>query len=89
VKCCAGYEVVCPDGRVRHMPYHNLGDAESTARVASRYAVGELAHDVRAGCRCWPEPSRLELSHPPCDGGPHTVRPIAFTHGEHSERGQG
>lgn len=36
---CAGWEVVCPDGRVRHLPYHNLGDAQSHARFASRFSL--------------------------------------------------
>jgi len=78
VPICGGWEVVCPDGRVRHNPYHNLGDAESTAEIASRFAFGELGPEERAGCRMWPEPSRVELASPPCSGGLHTVRPTAF-----------
>lgn len=66
---CSGYEVVCPDGRVRH--YHNLGDAEGDARIYSERK-----------CQAWPKPSRLELSQPPCPEGEHTVRPIVFQHGE-------
>jgi hypothetical protein len=29
---CAGWEIVCPDGRVRDYPYHNKGDAEDMPR---------------------------------------------------------
>lgn len=64
---CTGYEVVCPDGRVRDYPYHNLGDAESTARLATERQ-----------CRLYPEPSPLELSCPPCPEGLHVVRPVVF-----------
>lgn len=64
---CTGYEVVCPDGRVRHYPFHNRGDAESTARLAGKRR-----------CRLWPDPSPLELSQPPCPEGEHTVRLAAF-----------
>lgn len=64
---CTGYEVVCPDGCVRHYPFHNEGDAESTARLASERR-----------CRLWPKPSPLELSQPPCPEGHHVVRPMVF-----------
>lgn len=64
---CTGYEVVCPDGRVRDYPYHNLGDAESTARLATKRQ-----------CRLYPEPSPLELSQPPCPEGEHVVRVVGF-----------
>lgn len=46
MKCCEnqGYEVVCPDGRIRHMPYHNEGDARCDAGVNTerghRYSPG-------------------------------------------------
>lgn len=66
---CAGWEVVCPDGRVRHYPFHNFGDAESMARLAKERR-----------CRLYPEPSPIELSQPPCPEGEHVVRPIVFDH---------
>ncbi len=81
---CCSWEVVCPDGRVRHYPYHNLGDAESTARIASKSGV---APGERVGCRMWPEPSPLEAAQPPCPGGSHTVRPIHLGQAK-AQRGQ-
>lgn len=68
---CAAWEVVCPDGRVRDYPYHNLGDAESTARLATERQ-----------CRLWPEPSPIELEQPPCPEGEHKVRPIMLHHAD-------
>jgi hypothetical protein len=72
---CAGWEVVCPDGRVRHLPYHNRGDAQSHARFASR-----SDWFAKRGCRLAPKPGQLERSQPPCSGGAHAVRPIAVLH---------
>lgn len=63
-----GWEVVCPDGRVRSYPYHNFGDAESDAQLRTEER-----------CSLWPEPSPIELSQPPCPEGKHEVRPIVFT----------
>lgn len=74
---CAGWEVVCPDGRVRSYPYHNYDDAESMARLATRRQ-----------CRLWPEPSPIELEQPACPEGVHTVRPIVFVHVDHHQRGE-
>jgi hypothetical protein len=39
------------------------------------------AGNDRPGCSPWPEPSDMELRHPPCPGGEHSVRPIVFDHG--------
>ncbi len=64
---CAGWEVVCPDGRVRDYPYHNEGDAESMARAMTKRQ-----------CRIWKEADPIELSQPPCPEGKHTVRAISF-----------
>jgi hypothetical protein len=63
---CAGWEIVCPDGRVRHYPFHNLDDAED--------AAGHCAK------RCDPYkiPSDLMTSQPPCPHGTHTVRPVVM-----------
>jgi hypothetical protein len=72
---CAGWEVVCPDGRVRHFPYHNLGDAKSHARHAS-----DADWFAKRGCRLAPKPSRLERSQPACCGGRHTVRALVIEH---------
>lgn len=64
---CAGWEIVCPDGRVRDYPYHNHDDAE------------DMAHHMSARrCRLYPKPSPIELSQPPCPEGLHTIRPISF-----------
>jgi hypothetical protein len=68
---CSGWKVICPDGRGRHLPYHNLGDARSHARFASR-----PDWFAKRGCRLAPKTGRLEQSQPPCPGGEHTVRPV-------------
>jgi hypothetical protein len=62
-----GFEVVCPDGRVRHYPYHNEDDAICDAEVFAEQK-----------CSIYPEPSPLEKRHPPCPEGKHTVRAIEF-----------
>lgn len=66
---CDGFEVVCPDGHVRHYPFHNEGDAASAANRATTKK-----------CRPAPNPSPIELLHPPCLGGEHTVRAIDLSH---------
>lgn len=64
-----GWEIVCPDGIVRHNPYHNFDDAEFDA-----------ASYTERKCRgAWPKPSRLEMKNPPCPEGSHTVRPVVFS----------
>jgi len=67
-----GYEVVCPDGKVRVHPYHNEGDAECDAEVYEergcvRDPIGE---------------------HPLCPGGRHRVRPILMACPEHVAKGE-
>ena len=62
----SGFELVCPDGLVRHFPYVNQLDAESDARFAQH-----------RGCRFYDTPSRLEREAGPCPGGEHAVRPRA------------
>lgn len=42
------YEVVCPDGRVRHTPYAEPEDAEAYAHFANRAGDGELV--IGASC---------------------------------------
>jgi hypothetical protein len=63
-----GWEVVCPDGEMRHYPYHNLGDAESHARFAS-----DPKWFAKRRCRLAPKPSSKEVSMSPCPGGRHVV----------------
>lgn len=63
----AGWEVVCPDGIVRHYPYHNKDDAEAEARYFT---------DTK--CQRFKKKSPLEKQHPPCPGGEHTVRATVF-----------
>ena len=57
------FEIVCPDGFVRHFSYTDAEDAVSDAKVASE-----------SRCQFFPQPNRLELSLGACSGGTHTVR---------------
>lgn len=66
---CVGYEIVCPDGRVRRYPYHNQGDAESDARRMNQKGCWRLGGAFK-------RPSPLELTAPKCRGGTHRVRPM-------------
>ena len=59
-----GWEIVCPDGKIRHYPYTNFDDAEFDAKLAAK-----------GRCRFYLEPNELEVTHGPCPGGPHGVRP--------------
>jgi len=79
---CHGYEIACPDGHVRRYPYHNKGDADSDARRVNAKGCLRLGGAFKKS-------SPLEEALPPCPGGEHVVRPIAFTHPQHNERGQG
>lgn len=63
----SGWEIVCPDGRVRGYPFINEDDARA-----------EASEKTQQQCRLWPEPSTLELEQPPCPGGEHVVRSISF-----------
>lgn len=58
MKLHEGFEVVCPDGRVRLYPYHNEGDAKCDAE-----AVTERG--------CVSDPIGKQ---PSCPGGLHVVR---------------
>lgn len=65
------YEVVCPDGLVRHEPYVAETSAAEHAELAAfppRFA--------RRRCRLGPIAGALERSLPPCSGGAHTVRAV-------------
>ena len=57
----AHWEIVCPDGRVRHLPYRNRGDADVDAELC------EERH-----CQIYDGP--LDVGAGPCPGGPHRVR---------------
>lgn len=57
------FEIVCPDGFVRHFSYTNREDAESDAKFASE-----------SSCQFQKQQSRLELAFGSCGGGVHTVR---------------
>lgn len=61
-----GYEVVCPDGHVRHYPYTNEGDADCDAEIFSKK------------CQSYEEKNDLEKKFPPCQGGEHVVKIKAF-----------
>ena len=57
------FEIVCPDGFVRHFSYANRSDAESDARLAADRS-----------CRFHSKPNRLEEAFGACPGGVHSVR---------------
>lgn len=57
------FEIVCPDGLVRHFAYMNQGDAEADAKLASDKS-----------CRFYETKSSLEELHGDCPGGQHSVR---------------
>jgi hypothetical protein len=56
------WELVCPDGGVRHFPYSSKDDAEYDATLCTE-----------EGCQIFPESQWLEAARPPCVGGPHRV----------------
>jgi hypothetical protein len=60
------FEIVCPDGVVRHLPYHQRSDAVFDARVCTTRSN----HDAN-GCNLYPQDPPQD---PPCPGGTHTVR---------------
>lgn len=60
-----GFEVVCPDGHVRHFPYTNKGDA-----------LCDAVHYTERGCAHWKKGVRA--LDPSCPQGVHTIRPIQF-----------
>ncbi len=63
-RLATGWEVICPDGRVRHYPYLSREQAEAEA--------WRFDHACRStGSR----PTALETSQPPCPGGHHVARP--------------
>jgi hypothetical protein len=58
-----GYEIVCPDGKVRNHPYINRGDAEGDARDETRH---HCMKPYRGQPKAWLAP--------PCPQGKHTIR---------------
>jgi hypothetical protein len=80
-----GFEVVCPDGHVRHYPYHNEGDAKCDAEVFSERGCSWPS--ARSGSR-----GSIHGQKPACPGGTHTVRastmacPEACTYNRFSSR---
>lgn len=63
---CHGWEIVCPDGKVRHYPYHNEGDAECDAAVFTESVCDDL--------------DAVFAALGPCPNGTHTHRAVSFTH---------
>ena len=70
-----GYEVVCPDGLVRHDPLHRFDEAEATARRAS---APEADPDGERQSLC-PEPPDSGTGLRSCRGGRHTLRTITLS----------
>ena len=63
---CLGWTIKCPDGKLRHPPFHNEGDADCDAGVHT---------DRNVPC---PDPATALPSD--CPAGKHTVEPVAFKH---------
>lgn len=62
-----GWKILCPDGKERHYPYINYGDAECDARI----------YDERGGCQ--PDPDILEREGPCPKVGRHDVVACVYT----------
>lgn len=56
------WEIVCPDGGVRHFPYSSKDDAKYDATLCTA-----------EGCQIFPESQWLQGAQPPCSGGPHRI----------------
>lgn len=67
----SGWKIVCPDGKERHYPYNNRGDAEFDAKTYSSTMVTESG-----GCAI---DDRNREQHGECPGGEHAVEPCVFT----------
>ena len=68
-RTATAWELVCPDGGVRHFPYADKDDADYDATLCSE-----------EGCQIFPESYSLEAARPPCIGGPHRVVPSREIH---------
>ncbi|HEU5073925.1 MAG TPA: hypothetical protein VFU02_07125 [Polyangiaceae bacterium] len=74
------WEIVCPDGGVRHFPYADKSDADFDVTLCAE-----------EGCQIFPESHWLEATRPPCAGGPHRVvlaKPIRRDSNVSSELGR-
>ncbi len=58
------WQIVCPDGNVRHYPYAYEASAKAGAKTCEKM------------CRMEAKLNKLEAAHPPCPSGNHTVREI-------------
>lgn len=67
---CDGWQVVCPDGRYRHRPFHDAGNAFSTAASFGR----------KEACEAHILPYCTEKSR--CPQGRHSVVAVRFQHPE-------
>lgn len=63
------FEIRCPDGCVRHFPYHNGGDVTHDAHLVNTEGCWCLAGRYGA-------PNDLEKKLPRCEGGVHVVRKV-------------
>lgn len=61
---CLGYNIRCPDGNFRHLPYHNAADAHFDCEAINR-----------KGCKL-----EVDGSPSTCPQGPHEVVPVSFAH---------
>lgn len=61
-RTAVAWEIVCPDGGVRHFPYASKDDAEYDATLCSE-----------EGCQIFPESYWLESARPACAGGVHRI----------------
>ncbi len=61
------WQIVCPDGHVRHAPYHDEAEAR-----------GDAAVFTATGCRLFGSASSARDNLPPCGGGMHEVRRAVF-----------
>lgn len=71
------WELVCPDGGVRHFPYSNKDDAEYDATLCTE-----------EGCQIFPESQSLEPTRPACVGGEHRVVRVKHSHQDSSSVGE-
>lgn len=61
-RTAVAWEIVCPDGGVRHFPYSSKDDAEYDASLC-----------IEEGCQIFPESYALGGMRPPCAGGSHRI----------------
>ena len=71
------WEIVCPDGGVRHFPYADKNDAEYDATLCAE-----------EGCHIFPESQWLEPRRPQCAGGQHRIVRARVSHRDANESGR-